>query len=131
MGSEMCIRDRELTTTGHASRGLGAPPGVGTTNTYMAAGLKTPDQLLAEMGEGLLITEMFGPSLNSNTGDYSVGVAGFKIEKGKRAFPVSEITIASNLIDIYKTLIPANDLIFNKSTVAPSLLCEGITIAGT
>ena len=124
-------RQLELTTTGHASRGLGAPPGVGTTNTYMAAGLKTPDQLLAEMGEGLLITEMFGPSLNSNTGDYSVGVAGFKIEKGKRAFPVSEITIASNLIEIYKTLIPANDLIFNKSTVAPSLLCEGITIAGT
>ena len=85
---------------------------------------------MAQAGEGLLITEMFGPSLNSNTGDYSVGVAGFKIENGQRAYPVSEITIAGNLIDIYKTLIPANDLVFNRATVVPSLLCEGITIAG-
>jgi len=120
-----------LVTTGHASRGLGAPPGVGATNTYMSAGPKTPEALRLDMNEGLLITEMFGPSLNSNTGDYSVGVAGFKIENGLRAYPVSEITIAGNLLEIYKTLIPASDLVFDKSTVAPSLLCEGITIAGS
>jgi len=120
-----------LVTTGHASRGLGAPPGVGATNTYMTAGPKTPEALRLDMNEGLLITEMFGPSLNSNTGDYSVGVAGFKIENGLRAYPVSEITIAGNLLEIYKTLIPASDLVFDKSTVAPSLLCEGITIAGS
>jgi len=121
----------DLFTTGHASRGLGAPPGVSATNTYLSAGTKTPEQLRLDMNEGLLITEMFGPSLNSNTGDYSVGVAGFKIENGTRAHPVNEITIAGNLTEIYKTLIPANDLIFDKSTVAPSLLCEGITIAGS
>jgi len=120
-----------LVTTGHASRSLGAPPGVGATNTYMSAGPKTPEALRLDMNEGLLITEMFGPSLNSNTGDYSVGVAGFKIENGLRAYPVSEITIAGNLLEIYKTLIPASDLVFDKSTVAPSLLCEGITIAGS
>lgn len=120
-----------LVTTGHGSRGLGAPPGVGTTNTVMLGGTKNPETLMTEMNEGLLITEMFGPSLNSNTGDYSVGVAGFKIENGIRAYPVNEITIAGNLVEIYKTLIAANDLVFNKSTVAPTLLCEGITIAGS
>ena len=124
-------RQLKLTTTGHGNRGLGAPPGVGTTNTVMSGGVKTPEQLMADMNDGLLITEMFGPSLNSNTGDYSVGVAGFKIENGLRAYPVNEITIAGNLIEIYKTLIAANDLVFNRSTVAPSLLCEGITIAGS
>ena len=124
-------RQLDLTTTGHANRSLGAPPGVAATNTYLSAGTKTPEDLMRDMNEGLLITEMFGPSLNSNTGDYSVGVAGFKIENGQRAHPVSEITIAGNLLEIYKTLIPANNLIFDKSTVAPSLLCEGITIAGS
>ncbi len=120
-----------LTTTGHAARGIGSPPGVSATNTYLAAGVKTPDALMADIGEGLFITEMFGPSLNSNTGDYSVGVAGFKIEDGARAYPVSEITIAGNLLEMYKTLIPASDLIFDGATVAPSILTEGLTVAGS
>lgn len=120
-----------LTTTGHATRGIGSAPGVSATNTYLAAGTKTPEQLMADMGAGLLLTEMFGPSLNANTGDYSVGVAGFKIENGARAYPVSEITIAGNLLEMYKTLIPANDLVFDGATVAPSLLTEGLTIAGS
>ena len=124
-------RQLDLQTTGHATRGIGSPPGVSATNSYMAKGSKTPEQLMAEMGEGLLITEMFGPSLNSNTGDYSVGVAGFKVENGLAAYPVSEITIAGNLLEMYKTLIPADNLIFDASTVAPSLLTEGLTIAGS
>ena len=124
-------RQLGLVTTGHATRGIGSPPGVSATNSYLAKGTKTPEQLMAEAGEGLLITEMFGPSLNSNTGDYSVGVAGFKIENGLAAYPVSEITIAGNLLEMYKTLIPANNLIFDASTVAPSLLTEGLTIAGS
>jgi len=82
------------------------------------------------MGNGVLITEMFGPSLNSNTGDYSVGVAGVKIENGQRAFPISEITIAGNLNDAFKTIIPANDIRFDGATNAPSLLVEGLTVAG-
>lgn len=124
-------RQLGLETTGHATRSIGSPPGVAATNSYMTAGKKTPSQLMADIGEGLLITEMFGLSLNSNTGDYSVGVAGFKIENGQKAYPVSEITIAGNLLEMYKTLIPANDLIFDAATVAPSLLTEGLTVAGS
>jgi len=128
-----CASSRQLglETTGHATRSIGSPPGVAATNSYMAAGDKTPAQLMADMGEGLMITEMFGPSLNSNTGDYSVGVAGFKIENGQKAYPVSEITIAGNLLEMYKTLIPANDLIFDAATVAPSILSQGLTVAGS
>jgi len=124
-------RQLGLTTTGHATRGIGSPPGVSATNSYMAAGAKTTSQLMTDMNEGLLVTEMFGPSLNSNTGDYSVGVAGFKIEKGLITYPVSEVTIAGNLLDMYKTLIPADNLVFDAATVAPSLLTEGLTIAGS
>jgi len=86
---------------------------------------------MAEMGDGFLISEMFGPSLNSNTGDYSVGVSGFKIENGARAFPVSEVTIAGNLRDMYKSMIPGSDLKMDGVTNAPSLLCEGLTLAGS
>ena len=124
-------RQLGLTTTGHATRGIGSPPGVSATNSYMENGTNTPEELMAKMGEGLLITEMFGPSLNSNTGDYSVGVAGFKIEQGQKSHPVSEITIAGNLLEMYKTLIPANNLVFDGATIAPSLLTEGLTIAGS
>ena len=124
-------RQLDLPPTGHGTRGIGSPPGVSATNTWIAAGEKTPEQLMADIGEGFLISEMFGPSLNSNTGDYSVGVSGFKIEKGARAFPVSEVTIAGNLRDMYKTMIPASDLKMDSATNAPSLLCEGLTLAGS
>lgn len=120
-----------LQTTGHAGRGISSPPGISTSNCYLAKGEKTPEALMQSIGEGLLIAEMFGPSLNANTGDYSVGVTGFKIENGQPAFPVNEITIAGNLKEMYKSLTPANDLVFNGPTVAPSLLVEGLTIAGT
>ena len=119
-----------LPTTGHGARGIGSPPGIASSNTYMLAGDKTLETLMKDMGTGLHVTEMFGPSLNPNTGDYSVGVAGYYIEKGQRAYPVSEITIAANILDMYKTLIPANDLEFDASTVAPSILIERMTIAG-
>jgi PmbA protein len=120
-----------LPSTAHATRGIGSPPGISATNTYLAPGEKTLEGLISDMNEGVLITEMFGPSLNSNTGDYSVGVAGFKIENGQRAFPVSEITIAGNLKDAFKTFIPANDIRFDGATNAPSLLAEGLTVAGS
>ena len=120
-----------LPSTAHATRGIGSPPGISATNTYLQAGEKNLDELCKDMNEGVLITEMFGPSLNSNTGDYSVGVAGIKIEKGERAFPISEITIAGNLKDAFKTIIPGNDLRMDGSTNAPSLLVEGLTVAGS
>lgn len=120
-----------LTTTGHAMRGIGGPPGVSSTNSWLAAGTQSPAELYAQMGNGLLISEMFGPSLNNNTGDYSVGVAGFEIKNGQRGAPVNEITIAGNLTDMYRTLIPANDLKFDGSKCAPSVLVEGLTLAGS
>ncbi len=123
-------RQLGLKTTGHGNRGIGSPPGIAPSNTYIQAGDKTPEALMADMHEGLQVMEMFGPSLNPNTGDYSVGVAGFKVENGKRAYPVSEVTIAANILDMYKTLIPANNLDFDASTVAPSLLIESMTLAG-
>lgn len=119
-----------LATTGHAVRSIGGPPGVGASNVFMAAGTQSPEAMMAEMGEGLLVTDMFGPSLNPNTGDYSVGVAGFKIEGGARAFPVNEITIAGNLREIYPTVTPASDLILDGSLVAPTIRVEGLTLAG-
>lgn len=124
-------RQLDMEPTGHGSRGIGSPPGVSATNTWIAAGEHSPEHLMTDIGEGFLISEMFGPSLNSNTGDYSVGVSGFKIEKGARAFPVSEVTIAGNLRDMFKTMIPANDLKMDSATNAPSLLCEGLTLAGS
>ena len=124
-------RQLGLAPTGHATRGVGSPPGVSATNTWIEPGPKSPDQLMAEIGEGFLIAEMFGPSLNSNTGDYSVGVSGFKIEKGARAFPVSEVTIAGNLKDMFKTMVPASDLKMDGTTNAPTLLFEGLTLAGS
>ncbi len=124
-------RQLGLDPTGHGTRGIGSPPGVSATNTWIAAGAKSPEQLMADIGEGFLISEMFGPSLNSNTGDYSVGVSGFKIENGARAYPVSEVTIAGNLRDMYKTMTAASDLKMDSATNAPSLLCEGLTLAGS
>ena len=117
-------------TTGHANRGIGSPPSIGSSNTYLRAGSQSPEDLMMKMGNGLLVAEMFGPSLNQNTGDYSVGIAGFAIENGERAGAVSEVTIAGNLKDIFKTLIPANDLEFDGAVTAPSLLVESLTLAG-
>lgn len=120
----------DLTSTGHGARSIGSPPGIAPSNSYIEAGSKTPEELMKEIGEGLLVADMFSPSLNPNTGDYSVGVAGFRIENGERAYPVSEITIAANILDMYKTLTPANDLRFESAVSAPSLLIESMAIAG-
>ncbi|MGB0907899.1 MAG: TldD/PmbA family protein [Maricaulaceae bacterium] len=121
----------DLTTTGHAVRGIAGAPGISTTNAFLSPGTQSPAELCAEMGSGLWITEMFGPSLNANTGDYSVGVAGFNVENGVMTHPVSEVTIAGNLKEMFASLTPANDLEFDGSTVAPTVRVEGLTLAGT
>jgi len=123
-------RQLGLSTTGHAHRGMSSPPGISCSNVWMDAGEKTPDALMKDIGEGLFITEMFGPSLNPNTGDYSVGIAGFAIENGERTYPVSEVTIAGNLLDMFKTIIAADDLIMDEPVATPSLLIESMVIAG-
>lgn len=124
-------RQLDMESTGHGFRPLSAAPGVSTSNVYMQAGTLSPAQLGRETGEGLWVGEMFGPSLNMNTGDYSVGVAGFKLEAGARTYPVSEITIAGNLLDMFATITPADDLIFDKAVAIPTLRVEGMTVAGT
>jgi PmbA protein len=123
-------RQLGLTSTGHASRGLAGPPGVSTTNLTLLPGQKSQAELIKDAGSGLLVTSMFGPSLNGNTGDWSVGCAGFWFEDGEIAYPVTEITVAGNLIDIYGRLIPGSDLEIRGSTNAPSLLIDSLAIAG-
>jgi PmbA protein len=85
---------------------------------------------MRDAGAGLLVTNMFGPSLNPNTGDWSVGCAGFWFENGEIAYPVSEITVAGNLIDAYGRMVPGADLEFRGSANAPSLLIDALAIAG-
>jgi PmbA protein len=123
-------RQLGLATTGHAARGTGGPPSPSPTNLYMEAGSLTPDQLIADIKQGFYVTELIGMGVNGVTGDYSRGAAGFWIENGKIAFPVSEITIAGNLKDMFRSLTPANDLAFVYGTNAPTIRVEGMTVAG-
>lgn len=119
-----------MTPNGHASGGFGSNPGVGVSNAYLEAGDKTPSELMSQVGQGLLVTDMFGPSINPNTGDYSVGVAGFWFEGGEVQHPVSEVTIAGDLPSMFKRLVPASDLEFRGTRDAPSILIEDMSIAG-
>jgi PmbA protein len=123
-------RQLGLQTTGHAARGTGGPPSPSTTNLFMAPGELTPQQLMADVREGLYLTELIGMGVNGVTGDYSRGAAGFWMENGILSFPVSEITIAGNLKDMYRQLTPANDLVFRYGTDAPTIRIDGMTIAG-
>ncbi len=123
-------RQLGLETTGHASRGLAGPPGVGPSNLTLRAGARDRAALMRDAGAGLLVTSMFGPSLNANTGDWSVGCSGHWFENGEIAYPVTEITVAGNLIDIYGRLIPGSDLEIRGSANAPSILVDALAIAG-
>ena len=124
-------RQLGLAPTGNGSRGLGGPPGPSTSNLHLEPGQLSPEQMIGSLTQGLYITELIGNSVNMVTGDYSRGASGFWIENGQLAFPVSEITIAGNLGDMFMTLESANDLIFKSSTNAPTCRVEGLTIAGT
>ena len=124
-------RQLGLAPTGNGSRGLSSPPSPSTSNLHLEPGQLSPEQMIGSIQQGLYITELIGNSVNMVTGDYSRGASGFWIENGQLAFPVSEITIAGNLRDMFMTLEPANDLIFKSSTNAPSCRVEGLTIAGT
>ena len=123
-------RQLGLKTTGHASRGTSGPPGPSTTNLYLAAGSVTPEALIADIESGLYVTSLMGQGVNGVTGDYSRGAAGFWIETGKIAFPVTEITVAGNLIDMFRNLTAANDLEFRGGVNAPTLRVDGMTVAG-
>ncbi|WP_375254600.1 TldD/PmbA family protein [Yoonia sp.] len=123
-------RQLGMQSTANAARGTGAPPSPSLTNVALTQGEKSRADLIAEMGTGLLITSMIGSTINPNTGDYSRGAAGFWIENGEITHPVNECTVAGNLRDMLKTIIPANDGRRHLSRVVPSLLVEGLTLAG-
>jgi len=119
-----------LQSTASAARGPSAPPSPSVGNVALTQGDLSREALLAEMGTGLLITSMIGASINPTTGDYSRGASGFWVENGEIAYAVNECTVAGNLRDMLRTIRPANDARRHLSRVVPSLLVEGMTIAG-
>jgi PmbA protein len=123
-------RQLGLETTGNANRGIGGPPGVGGTNVHMEPGSLGPAALIADIRLGLYVTEMIGSAVNPVTGDYSRGASGFIIVNGEIATPVDEITIAGNLIDMYRALVPADDLEHRRSVNVPTLRIDGMMVAG-
>jgi PmbA protein len=123
-------RQLGMTPTGHATRGTSGPPGASASNLYLAAGKVTPAELMADIKEGLYITEMIGMGVNGVTGDYSRGAAGFMIRNGVLAEPVAEVTVASNLIQMFANMVPASDLVFRRGTDSPTVRIDGMTMAG-
>jgi PmbA protein len=123
-------RQLGLQTTGRASRGTSGPPSPSTTNLYLPAGTVSRDALIGDIKQGVYVNELMGFGVNAVTGDYSRGAAGFWIENGEIAYPVSEFTIAGNLKDMFLNMLPADDLVFRYAVNAPTVRIEGLTIAG-
>jgi PmbA protein len=125
-----CASARQLgiAPTGHAARGVSGAPGASPSNLYMEAGFRTRAELLAAFPEAVLVIELIGQGINAVTGDYSRGAVGFMVRGGEIAEPVSEITIASNLIDMFATLEPASDLEFRRGIDAPTILVPEMTV---
>jgi PmbA protein len=123
-------RQLGLGSTGHAARGGAGPSGVSLHNGRLSTGELDLNGLMRAAGRGLLITGMFGPSLNPNTGDWSAGVNGFWFEDGAIAYPVNEVTVAGALPELYLRLVPGRDLELRGGLDAPSLLIDAVAIAG-
>lgn len=123
-------RQLDLAPTGHASRGTSGPPAPSATNVWLEAGTVSRPDMLAGIGSGLYVTEMIGMGVDYVTGDYSRGAGGYWIDGGERAFPVTEMTIAGNLKDMFKAITPADDLDLRYGIDAPTLRIDGMTIAG-
>ena len=116
--------------TGHAARGGGGAPGIAATNTHIAAGTLSPAALIADIADGVYVTELIGHGVNGVTGDYSRGASGYRIVKGEIAGPVAEFTIAGNLLDMFRAMVPADDLEWHRSVNVPTLRIDGMMIAG-
>jgi PmbA protein len=121
-------RQLGIKPTGHAGRGVGGAPHAAPTNLYLAAGERSRDELLAAFPEALLVIELIGMGVNPVTGDYSRGAVGFMVRGGEIAEPVAEITVAANLIDMFRTLEPASDLEFRRGVDAPTILVPEMTV---
>jgi PmbA protein len=123
-------RQLGLKSTGHAARGTSSPPSPSLTNLHMTPGKMSPKAMIGEIPSGFYVTELMGMGVNGVTGDYSRGAAGFWIEHGELAYPVSEVTIAGNLNDMFLNLTAASDLEFRYGTNAPTIRLDGMTVAG-
>jgi PmbA protein len=123
-------RQLGLQSTGHASRGTSSAPSPSSSNLYLEPGEMSPEELMADIKQGLYVNELIGFGINGVTGDYSRGASGFWIENGKISYPVSEVTIAGNLNDMFANLSRANDLEFRFGIDAPTVRIEGMTVAG-
>ncbi len=127
-----CATARELgfVTTGHAHRGVSSAPSPGAYNLHLEPGTATPAELISDIKQGFYVTDLIGSGVNGVTGDYSRGAAGFWIENGELTYAVSEVTIAGHLLEIFKSMTPANDLVFKYGINAPTVRIEGLTVAG-
>jgi PmbA protein len=123
-------RQLGMESTGSASFGIGSAPRPSSSNVTLAPGQRTQAAMIADLDEGFLITEMLGASINATTGDYSRGASGFWIEKGEITYPVTEATVAGNLIEIFANLEPADDLPLDRAVASPSVLVTGLQISG-
>ena len=123
-------RQLGLQTTGHAARGLAGPPGPSSSNVTLSPGSLSLDDMIKSIGTGFYVTELIGHGPNIVTGDYSRGASGFWIENGEITYPVSEVTLAGKLADMFRNLEPANDLVYRGSINAPSCRLEGMTLGG-
>lgn len=123
-------RQLGLETTGHASRGTSSPPGPSPTNLWLEPGAVTAGELIGDIDKGFYVTELMGMGVNGVTGDYSRGAAGYWIERGELAYPVSEVTVAGNLKDMFRHVTAASDLEFRTGVDAPTLRIDGMTVAG-
>lgn len=119
-----------LKSNSRAGFAQGGPHGISISNFTLMPSSNSREELFAIAKNGIFVTEAMSPSFNPNNGDYSVGISGFMIENGELSFPISEITIAGNIIDIYKSIIVANDLEGKSALDCPSILIESMTIAG-
>ncbi len=124
-------RQLGMVTTGHAARGTSGPPSPGATNLYLRPGGLTPAALMADIKEGLYVTELMGTAVSILTGDYSRGASGYMIRDGVLAEPVAEITIAGTLQHIFAHMVPASDLRLRRGTDAPTIRVDGLTVAGS
>ncbi len=120
----------DLGLTGHASRGGGGAPGIAPGNVYMEAGGPSVAELIADIEDGVFVTDLFGQGVNLVTGDYSRGASGLRIRNGELAGPVAEITIAGTLPEMFRALVPADDLELQRGIDVPTLRIDGMSVAG-
>jgi PmbA protein len=129
LADSAAARQLGIVPTGHAARGVSGAPGASPSNLFMAAGARSREELLGAFPRAILVTELIGQGVNGVTGDYSRGASGFLVEGGEIVRPVAEITIASNLKQMFATLEPGSDLELRRGIDAPTLLIPEMTVA--